>query len=174
MITINAKAILILCGLALLVCGCSGDDPAKPEPAQPSVLLSLASSTVDVGDPSVLSISLNEIGDSVFALSLRISYDPVLVEVDESSAFLAGEFFGTNEVVLFQVEPGVMYLSITEIADNGKALRSGLVGTVAMQALSAGQCDFSISGDDLRFIDATGADVEIQNLEITDVFLTVQ
>lgn len=177
MSTIDRKTILILWCLALLVCGCSGDDPANPEPgpsASPSVHLSLADSLVDVGATGVLSISLNDIRDSVFALSLRVSYDPVFVGVDEHAAFLSGDFFGANTVALFQIEPGVMYLSITDIADNSKALKSGLVGTVALQGLSAGQCDFMVSVDDLRFIDATGADMVVKDLEISDVSLTVQ
>jgi len=96
------------------------------------------------------------------------------VEIDEDTSFSVGDFLGANAVALFQVEAGVIYLSITDIAGSSKALNSGTVGAVVVQGLSVGQCVFTIAIDDLRFIDAAGADVELADLEATEVSLSVQ
>ena len=172
MTTSKNTVLLLLCSLTMLVCGCSDDDPSIPDPdpgVQPSVQLTLTSETIGVGEESILSIILDDIDDSVFALSLRIGYDPAVVVVDEDTGFLIGDFMSADALALFQIQGRVLYLSLTDIGGTSKALKSGSIGTVTVEGMNADQCDFTIAVEDFRFIDAAGGDVLVTDLQVSGV-----
>ena len=54
-----------------------------------------------------------------------------------------------------------------------KGMMSGSIGEVVVEGVAAGQCTFSVNLEDVRFIDATGEDLEISDLGVAGVSLIV-
>ncbi|MBU2501953.1 cohesin domain-containing protein [bacterium] len=163
---------LVLCLIGLLLAACS-DDPVAPEP-EPGIRLSLSSETLGPDETGSLSVAIKDVSGKVFALSLRIGYDPAVVEVEENDGYAPGGFLGSDALGIFQVDDGVIYLSLTDINDNGKALRSGSVGTITIRGLAPGVCHFMIDPENVRFIDATGTEVFVEGLELGEAMVTVE
>ncbi len=159
--------------MLILGAGCGGDNPAEPEPT-PTISVSLSDQIIHAGDTGSLSIALNDIDASVFAMSMRIEYAPAVLVIREQDAYGPGVYFGTDALALLQVDDGIMYLAITRIASKSADKNSGLVGEIAFNAQQNGQCDFIVNIDDVRFIDANGQNVEIPDLAIRETTLTVE
>jgi hypothetical protein len=171
----NSTLVMAIGILTLAAIGCSdGGDPVAPVDPLPGIAVSLSKNTVEIGEEASLSVSLNGVDAQVFALSIRIGFDEEVVNIDEETGFVVGDFIGNEAIALFQIEDEMIYISVTNIADKGKSLRSGAIGDILFSGASQGQCEFTVDPEDLRFIDATGAEMAVNGLEMTGIVVNIQ
>jgi len=167
-------AIVAVFASACALAGCGGDS-VTPEPVpSPSLGLSPASATVPAGEQGRITIKLNDIEGGAFAVSMRIDYDPGLVEISEGTAFSTGDFFGPDALAFFKVEPGVVHLSVTGIAGRSKALRSGDVGTITVQGRTPGECRFTVPREHLAIIGPSGSEIPTESLVVSGTSLSIK
>ena len=158
---------ILLTGLILT--GCEDDEPTNPPP---TLSLSSSSSSITVGDSKTLSIELADMETSVFGVSMQISYDASVAEVDTTSGFVQGAYFGTNAISLFETVDNTVHFSISAIGGN-MVSGNGKLCDFKVTGLSTGTSTFTIVPEEIYFIDDNGDAVIITDLEVGDLTITI-
>ena len=159
---------ILLTGLILT--GCEDDEPTNPPPI---LSLSSSSSSITVGDSTTISIELADLETSVFGVSMQISYNTSVVEVDTTSGFVQGAYFGTNAISLFEIVHDTIHFSISAIHGDAMVNGTGKLCDFAVTGLSTGTSTFTIVPEEIYFIDDNGDAVIITDLEVGDLTITI-
>ena len=163
------KNIILILLTGLILTSCEDDEPTNP----PSTLsLSSSSSSITVGGSTSISVGLADLGTSVFGVSMQISYDTSFVEVDTTSGFVQGAYFGTNAISLFETVDNTVHFSISAIGGN-MVSGNGKLCDFKVTGLSTGTSTFTIVPEEIYFIDDNGDAVIITDLEVGDLTITI-
>ena len=168
------KNIVLILLTGLILTSCEDDEPATPPPTPPpTLLLSSSFSSITVGDSKALSIELADMETSVFGVSMLISYNTTVVEVDTNNSFEQGAYFGTNAIYLFERVEDEIHFSITEVWGDDMVSGTGKLCDFEVKGLTPGTSIFTIIPDEIYFIDTNGEEVVITDLEVGDLTITV-
>ena len=158
---------ILLTGLILT--GCEDDEPTNPPP---TLSLSSSSSSITVGGSTSISVELADLETSILGVSMQISYDASVVEVNTTSGFEQGAYFGTNAISLFETVDNTVHFSISAIGGN-MVSGNGKLCDFKVTGLSTGTSTFTIVPEEIYFIDDNGDAVIITDLEVEDLTITV-
>ena len=134
--------------------------------------LSSSSSSITVDGTAIISLKITDLEISVFGVSMQISYDASVVEVDTTSGFEQGAYFGTNAISLFETVDDTVHFSISAIGGN-MVSGNGKLCDFKVTGLSTGTSTFTIVPEEIYFIDDNGDAVIITDLEVGDLTITV-
>ena len=163
------KNIILILLTGLILTGCEDDEPTNPSP---TLSLSSSSSSITVEGSTTLSVELANMETSVFGVSLQISYDASVAEVDTTSGFEQGAYFGTNAISLFETVDNTVHFSISAIGGN-MVSGNGKLCDFKVTGLSTGTSTFTIVPEEIYFIDDNGDAVIITDLEVGDLTITI-
>ena len=163
------KNIILILLTGLILTGCEDDEPTNPSP---TLSLSSSSSSITVEGSTTLSVELANMETSVFGVSMQISYDASVAEVDTTSGFEQGAYFGTNAISLFETVDNTVHFSISAIGGN-MVSGNGKLCDFKVTGLSTGTSTFTIVPEEIYFIDDNGDAVIITDLEVGDLTITI-
>ncbi|HBC46727.1 MAG TPA: hypothetical protein DEO84_06635 [candidate division Zixibacteria bacterium] len=149
----------------IAVMGC-GKKSTKPTPEIPKLIMTVDYSNIGVGQSSILTITLENIGDPIFAISLQLTYDHSILSFSDSLDFEAGDFLGSNVIAFVREESSIIHLSITKLQGQSGASGSGIICLLHFNGAVGGISDLNIARDNLRFYDSSGELIDMPNLEI--------
>ena len=164
------KNIILILLTGLILTSCEDEVPTTPAP---SLSLSSSSSSILVGGTATISLEITDLETSVFGISMLISYDTTVVEVDTSNSFDQGAYFGTNAISLFETVDDKVHFSITEVRDDVMVSGTGTICEFDVTGLFLGVSQFTIVPEEIYFIDDNGDAVIITELEVGDLTITV-
>ncbi len=163
------KNIILILLTGLILTGCEDDEPTNPSP---TLSLSSSSSSITVGNSTSISVELADLETSILGVSMQISYDESVAEVDTTSGFVQGAYFGTNAISLFETVDNTVHFSISAIGGN-MVSGTGTICIFEVTGLSTGTSTFTIVPEEIYFIDDNGDAVIITDLEVGDLTITV-
>ena len=164
------KNTIFIMFIGVMLTSCEEEVPTTPAPA---LLLSSSSSSILVGGTATISLEITDLETSVFGVSMLISYDTTVVEVDTSNSFEQGAYFGTNAISLFEIVDDKVHFSITEVRDDVMVSGAGTICEFDVTGLSLGTSTFTIVPEVIYFIDDNGVELVITDLEVGDLTITV-
>jgi len=164
------KNILIFAVLAAQILSCSNGN--GPDQTDPKLSFSPEEISVSTGNQTDISIEVSDFKTEIFAISMQLNYDALILSIDETAGFSAGDFFGQNEISLIKTNGNKIHLSISLTQGTAPAKGSGTLGTFTL--IAAGNCSLSIAETELFFYDESGNSVEISNLETASTLIRVE
>ena len=125
------------------------------------------------GGTATISLEITDLETSVFGVSMLISYDASVVEVDTSNSFGQGAYFGTTAISLFETVDDTVHFSISAIHGDATVNGTGKLCDFEITGLTQGTSTFTIVPEVIYFIDDNGDAVIITNLEVGELTITV-
>jgi len=164
------KNTIFIMFIGVMLTSCEDDEPANPPP---TLLLSSSSSSITVGGSTSISVELAGLETFVFGVSMQISYETSVVEVDATSGFVQGTYFGTNAISLIETVDDTVHFSISAIHGDATVNGTGKLCDFEVTGLAVGTSTFTIVPEVIYFIDDNGDAVIITNLEVGELTITV-
>ncbi len=148
-------------------------EETDPEVANPTITLVSSEATTSIG--STVSITAN-IADlpAVFALSMRISFDSNRLTINDSQTNWIGNLWSSSAIGLLEVESGVAYLSISQIAGSGNVSGDGTIMKLEITAEQVGVASLNLIQSQLIFYDESGAEITMSDLELEGASITIE
>lgn len=159
--------------LLLVFVGCDSDNEAENTPAVPMCYISPGEANLPLGEQTEFEIVLQDIPDSLFALSCRLIYDPAMLEFIEYAAPATERFFGDEVVEFTAAEDSVIHIAISRTQGQPMVAGSGVVCRLRFAAEHAGASSLSLPSNHLIFYDIAGQEVMIPNLEISGATIAI-
>ena len=156
--------------IGVMLISCEDDEPTNPPP---TLSLSSSSSSITVGGSTTLSVELANMEASVFGVSMQISYYATVVEVDTTSGFVQGGYFGPNAISLFETVDDTVHFSISAIQGDAMVNGTGKLCDFEVTGLSSGTSPFTIVPGKIYSIDADTIESVMNELEVGDLTITV-
>lgn len=167
-------SILVLFTLAIsFLISC---EETNPEAAIPAITLVSSEATTSIGSTVSITADISDLPADFFAVSMRISFDSNRLTIDDSQTNWIGNLWSSSAIGLFEVESGIVYLSITQVAGGGSVSVSGdgIVMELEVTAEQAGVASLNLIQSDLVFYDENGAKITMSDLEIEGVSITIE
>ena len=161
------KNTILILFIGLILTSCKDDEPTTP-----ALLLSSSSSSILVDGTATISLEITDLETAIFGISMQISYNTSVVEVDTTNGIEQGVYFGTNAISLFEIVHDTVHFSISAIGDD-MVSGTGKLCDFKVTGLSSGTSPFTIVPEEIYFIDENGDEVIITDLEVGDLKITV-
>jgi hypothetical protein len=161
------KNTILILFIGLILTSCEDDEPTTP-----ALLLSSSSSSILVAGTATISLEITDLKTAIFGISMQISYNTSVVEVDTTNGIEQGVYFGTNAISLFEIVHDTVHFSISAIGDD-MVSGTGKLCDFKVTGLSSGTSPLTIVPEEIYFIDENGDEVIITNLEVGDLIITV-
>ncbi len=91
------RLFILIASITMLACSTSSDPDPKPK-----IYLSPASANVSVGEQVDLNIIIDENKESIFGISMQISYNNTILGFVDSTGFMPGSMFNQNALSFAQ------------------------------------------------------------------------
>jgi len=136
--------------------------------ATPQIHLTNFDSTFGGGETISISVTANDVKQDVFAISLRLIYDPEYISFNADQSNWIGDVWSDEALGILEDENHTIYISITEVAGSSSLKPNGTILTLDFTLEQIGAfIDFV--DDQLFFYDEDGAAINISNLEIEGI-----
>jgi hypothetical protein len=167
------KKIIILTLIFTLILSCS-DSGTGPEQGDPTISFSPETISFSNGTQTEISLEVSDLITEIFAISLQLNYDAVILSFNEITGFSAGDFFGQNEISFIKVNEGKIHMSFSLTQGSQSLKGSGTLGTFTFSGITVGNCTLAIDESELVFYDESGNSFEISDLIITSTSISVE
>ena len=164
------KNTIFIMFIGVMLTSCEEEVPTTPAPA---LLLSSSSSSILVDSTATISLEITDLETSVFGVSMQISYNTIVIEVDTTSGFVQGGYFGTDAISLFETVDNTVHFSISAIHGDAMVNGTGKLCTFEVTGLSTGTSTFTIVPGKIYSIDADTVESVMNELEVGDLTITV-
>lgn len=150
--------------------------PKKSTNPEPNIYVSLAPQTLtlNTGETGAMSINLEVFGESIFAVSLQLTYDSSIVSFSTADGLELGDFFGSDIISLLEADENIIHLALTLTQGQTEQSGSGVLGTLRFRGASQGSSPIVITPTELHFYNSAGTEVINPNLDIETGSITVQ
>jgi len=149
-------------------------EETDPEATIPTITLVSSQATTSIGSTISITANIAELPADFFAVSMRISFDSNRLTINDSQTNWIGNLWSSSAIGLFEVESGIVYLSITQIAGSGNVSGDGTIMELDLTAEQVGVASLTLIQSDLVFYDVNGAEVTMSELEIDGVSITIE
>ena len=157
---------------ALLIISCD-TETTSPEVSIPTISLTTLEGSIDVGQKFDVIIHMIDFDKPIFGVSMKVGFDPNLLTSD-SISFSYGDYFGAEVITFSQVEYDAVYLTISLIQWQTETTGTGILGQLSLSGKSTGNCEISITTDDVEFFNSTGEAVIFDDLHIQLVTMVIE
>ena len=162
---------IIMLATLLVFLGACEETDNDPE-LIPAIALSVNSDAVSIGSLVAVSAEISDIPESIFAVSLRLSYDSTRLSLDDSQSDWIGNSWATSAIGLLEEDSGIVYLSISQIAGS-ENVDGGTIFTIDFTAEASGTAVLDFLTDYLVFYDEDGSEIVFTDLEVEGVSVTI-
>ncbi|MBU0692011.1 cohesin domain-containing protein [bacterium] len=160
--------------ILLVLSGCGSDDDNTEQSAGlPAFFISPATITAAQGEQIDLDVVLQDIPDSLFALSFRLVYNPTMLTYLEYLTVAEESFFGTDAIEYASVEDSIVHAAVSRKQQQQMTTGTGIVCRLRFEAVSAGTSNLEFPAEQLHFYDETGSEITIQDLELEGASVTI-
>jgi len=151
----------------------SCDKPTDPV-LTPSVKLESSEVTTTVGSIITIRAVATDLPSDFFAVSLRISFDSNRLTIGGDQSDWIGDVWSSSAIGLIEVESGIVYLSITQVAGAGNISGNGTILSLNLTTEQAGVASLDLVQSQLVFYDSNGGEVPMNDLEIEGASITIE
>jgi len=163
------KRIIPIFLILFLLFHCS--DNQSSEDVKPTITLSPENVTTNIGDETTISVNINDLDISYFALSLRINYDPEFISFNN---FNEGEVF-SNDAVSFVKNTGAeIHISLSLIQGTNEINKTGKFCSISFKSEAVGSSTIVLQKEGITFYDSSGNTITVDNLNIVNSSITVE
>jgi len=163
-------SIIILLTLGLFVI-LSCEDASE---ASPAITLESSQAIAAIGATISVTAKITDLPADFFAVSMRISYDSDRLTIRDDQSNWIGSIWSSSAIGMLEVESGIIYLSITQVAGAGNVSGDGTVLTLEFDTRQAGIASLDLIQRDLVFYDKDGAELAMNELKIEGVDITIE
>ena len=153
---------------ALLFTGCIF--PAST----PSLEMQNFDSTFAPGETITIDINVDGIRDKIFAVCLRIAYDPDYVSFEDSQTGWIGTMWSDEAIGILEADSNTVYISISEIAGADDFIPRGEMLSLDFTLEQSGTTLIDYIDDQIFFYDEEGSVINITEIEVTGYSLTIE
>lgn len=140
----------------------------------PKINLTNLDSTFASGETISIAVDVSNLKQDIFALSLRIVYDPDYISFDEDQDTWIGDLWSDDVIGLIEGENNTIYISITEVAGALPFNTDGTVMTLDFTLEQSGTTLLDFVDDQLFFYDEDGNVITLSEIEIEGISITVE
>jgi len=160
--------------MIFIFCGCQSNSPTEPPPDETQRLsFTPEDVTISIGQQTALTLRIENLSDSVFAISLQIDYDNTILSFSSVSAAESEDFFGTEAVQFVQDTLSVLHVALSRIQGQPEVSGSGTLCSFQLEGNAAGSTSFEVTPEHLKFYDSKGREIEAQDIEIQSATVSV-
>lgn len=164
---IVSRNIAVILLVVMVITGC-GNNSTEPESSDlPQLLIEVENLSINTDETAEITLRLENIPETIFGVSLQLSYDNSVLSFTDSTAVTAGDYFGDNIILFVQDDNSVVHLSVTRLQGQDGVDGTGDICSINFTSEQSGDCNFEISEDDLNFYDTDGSLISIDSLEIS-------
>jgi hypothetical protein len=151
----------------LLSAGCQSESSTEPPPDSGQRLRFTPDDVaVSIAQQAALRLMVENLTDSVFAISLQISYADAVVSFAGLAGAEPGDFFGGESLRFVQDTLSVLHVTVSRIQGQTEVSGSGTIGILQFTGRAPGDCVIEVLPDRLEFYDSQGRAIEVPELEI--------
>ena len=152
----------------ILIFSC--DEPLQPDP---SLVLSSQSTAITTNDTLDVSLNFNDNIVPIFGIYVKIDYDSSLLSFSDTAGFVAGNYFGGNNITFVKEENGSIFLTVTLTQGVEMKSGTGLLGSLTFFPKLEGSATISIDEEELEFYNDLGNIIEIINIETDSLIIKI-
>ena len=151
----------------------SCESSSEPE-TNPAISISVLSESINVGSQVEVFVKIVDFPDDVFAISGRLSFDENRITISNDQADWMGNIWSSSAIGFLNIEDGIIYFSVSQIAGSGNADNQGTSLTIEITADVAGTTSIDLLPSQLSLYDSDGEELDIDNLDIDGVSLIIE
>ena len=126
-----------------------------------------------MGNEASLSIELNRLKEPIFGISMQVTYDTSILSFNDSTGYIAGEFFDNQEIVFVNGNGGTIYLGFSIQQGGSEVSGSGTICTLTFKGESTGTSEIEISLSNIHYFDSNGNEISVGDFELVSAMITV-
>ncbi|MCB9367433.1 MAG: hypothetical protein H6508_09670 [Calditrichaeota bacterium] len=153
------------------IAACDKDDPSTPIDMAARVMLTPAEATIGMSEAATLELRAEYIEDSVFAVSLEVEYDPLILRFGGYSTTDAAVF--GSEAVEFVHDDTSVHIAFSRINTEASIYPNGLICVLVFEPVAVGQSVVSAPLASAVFYDRAGRPLAMDGLETVQSVVTV-
>jgi len=163
-------SVLFVLAISLII-SCEETDP---EAAIPTITLVSSGASTSIGSTVSITANIADLPADFFAVSMRISFDSNRLTIDDSQSNWIGNLWSSSAIGLLEVEPGIAYLSISQVAGGGNVSGDGTIMELGLTAEQVGVASVNLIQSQLIFYDENGTEITMSDLEIEGASITIE
>ena len=140
----------------------------------PTINMTNLDLTFGVGETISVDINVDDMKENIFAMSLRIVYDPDYISFDDTQSDWIGSLWSDDAIGILEDNNNTVYISITEVAGASDFKPNGTVLSLDFTIEASGTTLIDFVDDQIFFYDDEGAVINLTEIEVTGYSLTVQ
>ena len=154
--------------LIFLIFSCEKNSPA-PEIENTIISIESNSSSYNVGETIQVKVTIENIVLPVFDFYCNILYDSAKLDIDNSADLIVGDFLSDNIIPYINVQETIITSIQREIGVTG----DGTAFFLSFEAVSSGQAILEFEPDELDFYDSSGSIMNIENIELQSLTISI-
>ena len=158
--------------LILIVISCEKNSPA-PDNEHTIVSIESDQLSYNVGEPIQVKINIEKIDVPVFGFYCNILYNSVKLSFDDASGLIAGDFLEDNTIFFINDHDATLTVTITSIQGELGETGNGTAFFLHFDAISSGQTMLEFDPDELDFYDANGSVINLENLNLKSITISI-
>jgi len=166
----SISALLIISMFLMMSC----EETSDPEVIIPMITLESSNTTSAVGSTISITVEIAGLPSDFFAVSMRISFESNRLTISADQSDWIGSVWSSSAIGFLEVESGLVYVSITQIAGTSDVSGDGTVLTLDLTAEQAGVASLDLIQSHLVFYDAEGAEITMSDLELEGTSITIE
>ncbi|MDZ7796527.1 MAG: cohesin domain-containing protein [Candidatus Marinimicrobia bacterium] len=140
----------------------------------PTVSMSNLDSTFVSGETIGITVNVEDMKRSIFAMSLRIIYDSEYVGFDDNQSDWIGSIWSDGAIGILKDENSTVYISITEIAGSNVFKPYGTVLSLDFTLKQSGSTQIDFIDDQIFFYDKNGTEINLSDINVEGLSITIQ
>jgi len=161
-------------GFFLIFISSCEKNPVRSPEMPPRLFFEPDSVYIAIGQKAKLTLQLDGVSESIFALSLQVTYNEEVISFSDSSGFEAGDFFPQNALVFVRSDHSRVHLSISKVDSQLVRGESSTIGSLTFTGLAAGSSPVQITPNELYFYNDEGEIIDIPALELNEAVVQVR
>jgi len=157
-----------------LVIFLSCESSTEPDPAASKLYISAANTTMAVGEQNTISLKVQNLSESIFAISLKIEFDNTVLEYSNPPVISSGDFFTQSAISFAQQNNAQIHMSVSQIKGQEQVSGSGTICTFNMDAESTGSSILKIVNNEIHFYDSSGEEISVSDLKYEATTINVE
>lgn len=165
------KTFIIAALICVQITSCSKSTGSKSDP---SLYFDPPDITISNGAQTAVTLNVADLDVKIFAVSMRLNYDPQMLSFDQNSGFVLGDLFDQNEISLVINNEGHIHVSLSLVQGTDPFKRDGSLATFTFGGMVAGTTQINIDQNELFFYDQSGNSLEMADLTVEVLAVSVE
>ena len=157
---------------SILLTGCE-DKSVGPDSVM-RIFFTTGNARIAVDEKTDLTLKIENLPESIFGMSLRLSYDKTIISFTDSTGIENGGLFGPDAIIFIRNNDSTIYTTFTQIKGQDKVNGSGDVCILSFKGEAPGNSEIRVLENELILYDFDGTLIEITEKEIQSALIEVK